>query len=140
MRARRLDGPGTHPFGARSVLRPSLVPGPRNAASWPIRARFQLLFSKVSQNGIVSQKCINKACHSPYFQNRVQKSPLDILRFPFLSAFSHKELMGHFDPGSGLIVKMTKCRPYVHPPCHARRGRQIPPVSRSKLLLGHFLI
>ena len=33
---RRLDGPRYHPSGARSVLRPSLYLGPRNAASWPI--------------------------------------------------------------------------------------------------------
>ena len=31
----------------------------------------------------------------PIFQNRPQMSPLEILRFPFLPAFSCKELMGH---------------------------------------------
>ena len=43
------------PYGpGRSPLGPSLVQDPRNAASGPIRARFRLFLSKVSQNGIVS--------------------------------------------------------------------------------------
>ena len=54
----------------------------RNAASWPITARFDLYLLKVSQNRVVSPKKCQKASHSPYFQNGVQKSPLGILRFP----------------------------------------------------------
>ena len=74
----------------------SLSPPRANAASGPIRARFSVISSKVSQNRIVSPKMWYKACHSPYFQNGCQKSALGFLRFPFLPAFSPKELMGLF--------------------------------------------
>ena len=87
------------PFGpGRSPLVPSLVLGPLIAASWPITARFHHISYKVSQNGQVSPKYVEKASHSPCFQNVVRKSPLEILRFPYFLAFSHKELMGRFDP------------------------------------------
>ena len=68
----------------------------------------------------------HKACHSPCFQNRAQKSPLEILRFPFSLSFSHKELMVLFDGWSGFIVKMTKCR-RMYTWVYTRKGRQIPP-------------
>ena len=67
-----------------------------NPASGPIGARLRSIFSKVSQNGIVSPKSVHKACLSPYFQNGLQISPLDFLGFPFSLAFSHKELIGLF--------------------------------------------
>ena len=91
-----------------------LLSSPGKPASWPIRARLHLIYTKLSQNGIVSPKCVEKASHSPCFQNRVPKSPLDFLGFPFRPAFSHKELMVHFRPRLDFIVKMTKCRPCVH--------------------------
>ena len=59
-------------------------------------ARFQVNSTKLSQNGRVSPKSVHEAWHTPCFQNGPQKSPLDISRFPFSLAFSHKELMGHF--------------------------------------------
>ena len=59
-------------------------------------ARFNLILLKVSQNNEVSPKSVHKASHSPYIQNGLQKSPLGFLRFPFLAAFSPKELMGRF--------------------------------------------
>ena len=93
--------PGTTPAGpGRSPAVPSLyLPfPPRKAASWPITARFHDILLKVSQNGQVSTKYVEKACHSPYIQNGVRKSPLEIPRFPYSTAFSHKELMGCFDP------------------------------------------
>ena len=82
-------------YGARSAV---WAPLPGNAASGPIRARFQSILLKVSQNGRVYTKYVEKACHSPCFIFTVQKSPLDFLGFPYLRAFSHKELMGYFDP------------------------------------------
>ena len=82
-------GPGRSPAG------PSLS-FPYNAASGPIKARFKVISTKVSQNGEVSPRKRQKACHSPYSQNGVKKSPLEILRFPFLVAFSHKELIDLF--------------------------------------------
>ena len=51
---------------------------------------------KLSKNSEVSPKKSEKACHSPYFQKGVEKSPLDFLRFPFSVAFSRKELMVPF--------------------------------------------
>ena len=97
-RGRRRDGSWVPTLRARSVPCWAL-PGtqdPQNAASQPIRARFRLFFSKVSQNHRVSPVLSEKACHSPYIQNGSQKSPLGILRIPFSAAFSHKELMGPF--------------------------------------------
>ena len=82
-------GPGQAP------LVPSLVPS-QNAASWPITARFHYISYKLSQNGKVSLKYVEKACHAPYFQNGLEKSPLDFSRFPFSLAFSRKELIGSF--------------------------------------------
>ena len=90
------SGPVPPSGSGRSPAGPSLYRTLENAASWPIRARFRPFYCKVSQNGIVSSKSVEKACHSPYFQNELQKSPLEILRFPFCSAFSPKELMVPF--------------------------------------------
>ena len=70
---------------------------PGKAASGPIKARFHDIYTKVSQKRGVSPKYVHKACHSPCSQNTAQKSPLEILRFTFIPAFSHKELMAHFD-------------------------------------------
>ena len=81
---------------ARSPCRLPVPRTLRNAASWPIRATFDLFSCKVSQNGIVSPKYVEKASNSPCFQNGLQKSPLEKLRFPFSLAFSHKELLGPF--------------------------------------------
>ena len=87
----------------RPVPAPSLPvqapPGPGQGAgtSSGKRARYDLILLKVSQNGIVSPKIVNKACRSPYFQNGLRNSPLGIPEIPFSSAFSHKELMVPFD-------------------------------------------
>ena len=102
------------------------------------RARFHVISSKVSQNGRVSPKYVKKACHSPCFQNGLVKSPLEFLRFPYSRAFSHKELLGHFDPHSGYSVKMTKCRPDVHLNVHAKWSPDTPMTHASKLAsVGH---
>ena len=90
------DGPGTT-LRARSAHPVGLpVPGPCECPPRANKARFDLYFSKVSQNREVSPKSRHKASHSPYFQNGPGKSPLEIPRFPFSPAFSHKELMGLF--------------------------------------------
>ena len=96
---RRRDGPGYHPSGPVGPAPVLALPVPRTsriAASWPIRAELQSFQYKVSQNSRVSPKKYQKACHSPYIQNGLQKSALGILRFPLLAAFSHKELMVPF--------------------------------------------
>ena len=96
VRATQTTTPG--PEGLPGPLR-CLGTSPRaNAASWPIRARIDLILHKVSQNARVSPKSVEKAYVSPYFQNGLKKSPLEKLGFPFSPAFSHKELMGLFWP------------------------------------------
>ena len=79
------------------------------------RARFDVISLKLSQNREVSPKYAEKASHSPYFQKRGQKSPLEILRFPFSPAFSCKELMGRFDPRTGVYCQNDEVSPGVHP-------------------------
>ena len=100
---------------ARSVPQgPSLSWDPWKCRLWANMARIDLIFLKVSQNRRVSPKYPEKACHSPYLQNGLGKSALGKPRFPFSSAFSHKELLGHNRPYVDFIVKMTKCRVDVH--------------------------
>ena len=88
--------PGAHPCGALSAHPWTSLAPPRECRLWANKARFELYFSKVSQNEQVSPEKCHEACHSPYFQNGPVKSPLQILRFPFWPAFSHKELIGLF--------------------------------------------
>ena len=91
--------PGTSaPTPAGPGQAPCALPGaPRaNAASWANKARFDLILLNIDQNRRVSPVLINKACHSPCFQNGSHKSALQIPRFPVSSAFSHKELIGPF--------------------------------------------
>ena len=99
MGAGRAAGPD-HPSGPVGHLRcpPCLDPPlfQSNGRANLKTARFQSIYYKVSQNGGVSPENLHKACHSPCFQNGLQMSPLGILRFPILVAFSHKELMGLF--------------------------------------------
>ena len=75
-----------------------LYPGPlpENAASGPITARFQDISLKVSQNREVSPKYHQKACHSPYIQNEVQKSPLDILQISIWASLLSQGINGPF--------------------------------------------
>ena len=101
-------GPGRSPAVPSLYL--ALLP-----ASWPI-GRDSTSFLR---NLVKTTKCRRKVSKRPPIvpnsQNGVQKSPLEILRFTFCPAFSHKELMGHFEPTAGFIVKMTKCRQCAHP-------------------------
>ena len=110
-----------HPAGPVSPCRASLYRTPQNAASGPITARFDLNSCKVSQNRIVSPKSAQKACHSPYIQNGLRKSPLGILRFPFSVAFSPKELMVPF-----MTQGMEKCQnDEVSPECAHPATREV---------------
>ena len=89
------DGPSTPLRGPVGPGRPSLA-GTLQMPPLGNKARLTSYFYKVSQNGRVSPEYVEKACHSPYLQNGPVKSPLEILRFPILPAFSRKELMGLF--------------------------------------------
>ena len=126
----------THPCGARSGPCPSLVAPRANALSGPIRTRIDLILLKVSQKDEVSSKYPQKACHSPYIQNGPGKSPLGFLRFPFWPAFSHKELMTHFDPYLHVYCQNDEVSPDVHTMSRTRRGRSIPPRSPQQAALG----
>ena len=109
-----MGGHGYHPAGPVGHPCPPCTHTLRNAASWPITARFQVISHKVSQNGIVSPKNVNKACHSPYIQNGAQKSPLEILRFPLLLAFSPKELMVLFLTSGHVLCQNDEVSLDVH--------------------------
>ena len=60
------------------------------------RARIDLISWKLSQNGIVSPKCVEKACHSPHIQKRVQKSPLDISQISTFASLLSQGINGLF--------------------------------------------
>ena len=85
-----------HPAGPVGALWAPPCPGPSECPPRAKRATFHLISHKVSQKARVSPKYVEKAYHSPCFQNGVQKSPLEKLRFPYSPAFSHKELIGPF--------------------------------------------
>ena len=80
-------------------LRPQGPPGPASLSG-------VLLAGKGRDSGTFPGKLVKTTkCHQkstkrpaivPIFQNGLQKSPLDFPRFPYLAAFSHKELMGLF--------------------------------------------
>ena len=128
-----------HPCGARSLRSLSCGPPRANPASWPITARFDLISQVYCQNDEVSLKSVHKACHSPYIQKRVQKSPLGFLGFPLFVAFSHKELMGRFDPYPYIKCQNGEVSPDVHtgyPQDVTRKGRQIPPTSPQQAASG----
>ena len=78
--------------GSRTLLEQVPTHGRLN----PQNLRITLILLEVSQNGRVSPRNHQKACHSPCFQNGSKKSALEIPRFPILLAFSPKELMGVF--------------------------------------------
>ena len=107
------------------------------------KARFHDISRKLSQNGQVSPKYVNKAYHSPCFQNAAQKSPLEILRFPFPDAFSHKELMGRFDPWSKVYCQNDEVSPDVHTrftPDVTRSGRPDTPTDHAASCLCGLLL
>ena len=128
------SGPG------RSHPGPSLYQDPQNAASELIRARFQLIYCKVSQNRIVSPKFMQKACHSPYIQNGPQKSPLEIPRFLFSVAFSHKELMVPFCRTQALYCQNDEVSTDVHTLYHAKCTSDTPTGHRRQAAPGDPLL
>ena len=152
-RARKaLQGPGVVVHGARAneaagtvrtTLRARSVPPCGPSLSFPLKcrlwakgARFHDISWKVSQNGQVSPKSHEKASHSPYSQNGLEKSPLEILRIPFPRAFSGKELMVPFCRYPGLYCQNDEVSPLCTPVCHAKGAVRYPQPTRSKLLLG----
>ena len=70
------------PCGPGQAARCPPCPGPSECRLTANRARFHLFPYKVSQNREVSPVFVEKACHSPCFQNGPGKSALEILRFP----------------------------------------------------------
>ena len=122
----------TTPCGrARSAVQHAL-PGPV-PASWPIRARFHHIYSKVSQNDEVSIKYPEKASHSPYSQKGLEKSPLEIPGFPFSLAFSHKELMVPKERYLIVLCQNDEVSTECTPECHAKWSPDTPTDHASKL-------
>ena len=117
-------GPGRSPW-ALPVHMPS------ECRLWANMARFHSFLRKVSQNAEVSPKSVHKAYVSPCFQNGLRKSPLEILRFLISAAFSHKELMGRFDPWSEVHGQNDEVSPVCTHPCMPRRGRNTPSTSAA---------
>ena len=124
-----VGGPQNPPSGPGRSLQALPGSGTLGCRLWANKARFSVFLLKLSQNGVVSPEKCNKASHSPCFQKRLRKSALEIPGFPFLSAFSHKELMVLFWAGADFTVKMTKCRQNAH----TRGGRRYPHGRVSKL-------
>ena len=101
--------------------------GPVGPASWPSLS-FPLRMPPPGHRGrdstsftvklVKTTKCRSNITKRPVivpiFKNGSRMSPLEIPGFPLLLAFSHKELMGLLDPRADFLVKMTKCRPFVH--------------------------
>ena len=67
------DGSWDHPSGPVGAPGPLPVPGPLECRLWPITARFHDISQKLSKNGHVSPKYVEKACHSPCIPKWVQK-------------------------------------------------------------------
>ena len=106
---------------------------PANTRLLANKARFDLIYTKVSQNAEVSPKYVEKAYVSPCFQNGPQKSPLDFLGFPYLTAFSRKELMGRFDPYLRLYGQNDEVSPMCTP-WYTRSGRSDTPIDHGSKL------
>ena len=86
------------------------------------------LFSvKLVKTAKCHQKVTKRPSLVPIFQNGSRKSPLDILGKPFCSAFSHKELMGLFEPWVDYYCQNDEVSPVCTPLFVTRKGRSIPP-------------
>ena len=125
-----------HPSGPVRTLQVPPCTYPLECPPRANTARFKVIYCKVSQNGIVSPVFVNKACHSPHSQNGLRKSPLEILRNPFLAAFSHKELMVPFCAYVALYGQNDEVSIVCTPRVARERVVNTPRSSRSKLLLG----
>ena len=75
---------------------------------------------KLVKTAMCHQNMLKRPVIVPILQNRSRKSPLDFLGFPFLPAFSHKELMGYFGPYSVLYCQNDEVSTVVHTPVHAK--------------------
>ena len=89
--------PGPPLRGPVDALWASPCPGPSECRPGPIRRDSMKFLRKLVKTAECHQKCQKRPVIVPILQNGYQKSPLDFLGFPFGAAFSHKELMGHFE-------------------------------------------
>ena len=97
-RDRRWAAPGPPLRGPVGPMLGPPCPGPLDAASWPIRRDSTSFLIKLVKTTKCHQKTSKRPAIVPVSQNGLKNSPLDFYRFPFSPAFSHKELMGHFEP------------------------------------------
>ena len=127
------DGGGTQttPAGpGRSCARPSLS-GSLIAALQPKGRDSTLISIKLVKMTKCHRNMSKRPSLVPNSQNGSRKSPLDFLRFYFSAAFSHKELLDHFEPTTDFIVKTAKCRQVVHRNV-TRSGRSDTPTATQQ--------
>ena len=90
-RARRGNGRWGVKVAAGGRHSPTTGPSPITWPIYPIKARFRVLYPKVSLKSRVSPVFVDEACHTPCFKKPLRKHDLEFPRFPYLPAFSHKE-------------------------------------------------
>ena len=100
-RGRANGGPVRLPDHPAGPVGPPCGPpclGPLEWPSWTKGRDSDLISIKLVKTAECHQKCAKRPVIVPIFKNGSQMSPLDFLGFPYYAAFSHKELMGRFDP------------------------------------------
>ena len=121
--------PRTHPPGPVGSPAGSLPGSGPAPASWPIWRDLTTFLIKLVKRTKCHRNVSIRPVIVPNVQNGSRKSPLGFLRFPFLTAFSRKELMGRFDPHVRVYCQNDEVSPDVHDPDITRSERQIPPRS-----------
>ena len=133
-------GPGTTTAWPGRSLQALPVPGPLNAASWPIRRDLTSVPGILVKTAKCHQNMSKRPPIVPNSKNGPQKSPLEIPGISFSLAFSHKELMGVFCPDHGLYCQndevSTVCTRRVRSDTPTGHGSKLPSVTRSSSDLG----
>ena len=120
-----------HPAGPVGPPRWPSLGYARGAASGPIRRDLTSFTVKLVKTAKCRSNMSIRPVIVPVSKNGSKKSALKILRFPFSAAFSHKELIGSFWPGSRVHCQNDEVSPDVH--TDVREGvTQIPPRSREQ--------
>ena len=102
---------------------------PGNAASWPIRRELRTISRKLVKTAKCRPNMSKRPVIVPIFKKRLRNSPLEILRFPLFSAFSHKELMVLFCAWDGLYGQNDEVSTMCTPVFGYAKGSHIPPRS-----------
>ena len=122
----RCAAPGPPLRGPVSALWALPCPGPSECRPWPIGRDSMTFLIKLVKTAKCHQNVSKRPPLVPIFQNGSQKSPLEILRFPYSAAFSPKELMGHFRPYPGHYCQNDEVSTVCTPWFSTRNGRRYP--------------